>query len=420
MRLTPVQVACERQSGSGAEGLFQLGDCTLLMPALLKRFEGRVQLIYIDPPFATKQQFVFKQKLGEKDWKSGNGSLSLPAYSDCAGEQDYLSMMRAVLMGVRELLSDTGTIFLHIDFRMHAKLRLLMDEIFGEENFLNEIIWAYQTGGRARRYFSRKHDVILFYRKTKHYFFDADPIATARQGNRRNHMKRHVDTDGRVYRSIKSGGKIYTYYDDELVYPGDVWDDVSHLQQRDPQRTGYDTQKPLALLNRIICCASREGDLVMDLFAGSGTTLASAQSLGRRFVGVDKSPLSMQVIRRRLRDANVSYEAPPSNGNPLIVGKATIGVGYYEVTLETFSIESGLLPRVPAGFDALDDWSVGYMRDGAYQAMAHAARTKENPQIRLSLELPVLSGQPMLRAQDILGRSFFYELQMDEPGEVRL
>ena len=410
MRLKRAMVAREMQRGEGGTGDIYQGDACKLLPRLIERYGGQVQLIYIDPPFATGQQFEVRVRVGEKEHKSGVGTLTLPAYRDALDEMEYLGMMRTMLEGARALLGERGTIFLHIDHRMHAKLRLLMDEIFGPEQFLNEIVWAYQTGGRARKHFSRKHDIILFYSKTKRYFFDLAPVAISREGVRRNHMKRHVDPDGRVYRSIRSGEKVYTYYDDEPTYPSDVWDDVSHLQQKDPQRTGYDTQKPLPLLERIVLCASKEGDLVCDLFAGSGTTLDAARRHGRRFLGVDESPMAMHVIRRRMMGANVTYHMLPASGEPTVEICAQMGVGFYELEITQYAMEPGACPRDFAGLDALDGWTVGYLRGGAFVAMAHAQRSKATPKIKTHLQLPILEGVPMIRTTDVLGRGFYYEI----------
>ena len=121
-----------------------------------------------------------------------------------------------------------------------------------------------------------------------------------RGSDRRNHMKRRADEDGRIYYAIRSNGKEYRYYEDDLIYPSDVWDDIEHLHQRDPERTGYATQKPEALLKRIISVSTEPGDLVMDLFAGSGTTAAAAVKLNRRFVIADCSMASMLASRRRI------------------------------------------------------------------------------------------------------------------------
>ena len=272
-----MRVYCtEELHRSGGGGIFYLSKAEDAMGELLDRYEGKVRLIYLDPPFRTGERFEMRVRVGEHEWKSGRGTLALEAYRDPKELSAYLNLMRRVLMASRELLREDGMLFLHCDYRANAHLRLLADGIFGEENFLNEIIWAYQSGGRARNFFSRKHDVILFYRKTKDYDFNMDAVMAPRAAPRSSHMKRHVDPDGRVYRSIRSGGKVYTYYDDDPVAPSDVWDDLSHIQQRDPERTGYDTQKPLALLKRIILSTTRKGDLVADLFGGSGTTAVAA------------------------------------------------------------------------------------------------------------------------------------------------
>ena len=240
----------------------------------------------------------------------------------------------------------------------------------------------------------------------------------SRQDTRRNHMKRHVDADGRVYRSIKSGGKIYTYYDDEPAFPGDVWDDVSHLQQKDPQRTGYDTQKPLRLLERVILSSSQPGDLVCDLFAGSGTTLEAAWLNGRRFLGTDLNPYSLQTVRRRLNGANVTYTAPECAGSPAAEASAAPGIAFYDVRLEKYEVEPGVCARLFSGLDAVDNWAVGYLREGAFRCMASDFRLRQKPELKTVLQLPVLEGVPCLRVGDVLGRYFYYALDCAE-GDQR-
>lgn len=408
--LSRITVRREVQKGQGEPGAFYLADAEDALKGLLNEYTGRVQLVYLDPPFATGQQFTMRMRVGKKDWTSSTGSLTLPAYDDDMDRDRYLEMMRNVLTGARELLTDRGVLFLHIDYRMHARLRLLMDEIFGEENLLNEIVWAYQTGGRARKHFSRKHDIILFYKKGKEYDFDIRNVAVKRADTRRNHMKRHVDADGRVYRSIRSGNKIYTYYDDEPAYPGDVWDDVSHMQQKDPQRTGYDTQKPLKLLERIVLCATKPGDLVCDLFAGSGTSLDAAWQNGRKFLGVDRSPASLYSIRRRLTGANASYVAPECEGAPEVQVSMEAGIAFYELRMERYELENGMSARAFQGLDALDSWAVGYLRDGAFVNMAEDMRTRQKPSLEGRLQLPVYEGDPVIRVADVLGRYFYYQI----------
>ena len=233
-------------------------------------------------------------------------------------------MMRAVLSACKRLLARDGSLYLHIDYRMSHQLRFLLDEIFGAQNFMNEIVWAYKSGGRSTRHYSRKHDTILFYRKSKSVYFNIAAVGIPRGPEKRNNMKRSVDAHGRVCFSIRSGGKTYTYTEDTPVFPSDVWDDVEHLHQRDPERTGFSTQKPEALLRRIILASSRPGDLVCDLFSGSGTTAAVAAKLGRRFLVCDTSPVAMQLLRARQlvsqseptffdggQALRILYDAPP-------------------------------------------------------------------------------------------------------------
>ncbi len=410
--MEPRRVAVSREihEGSGSKGRFLLCDVIQGLDALLETQEGQVKLIYLDPPFQTGDKFSMRVRVGEADWKSSRGSLEVETFSDAMDRPAFLEMMRAVLTRCHRLLRQDGMLFLHIDYRTHPYLRLMMDEIFGEDNFLNEIIWVYQSGGRSLRHFSRKHDVILFYRKSAQYDFNVKEVMAPPAEPRNNHMRRHVDPDGRVYRSIRTGGRVYTYYDDDPVAPTDVWNDLSHLQQKDPERTGYDTQKPLSLLERIVKCGSRAGELVLDPFAGSGTTLEAARRCGRDFTGIDRCPLTLNIARRRLFGAEYALEYPAFDGNPVCQAHAVPGIGFYHVTLERFELEEGVVGRHLDGLDGVDAWSVGYLRDGAYIAMAESVRTKRNPAIRMSLDAPAYSGRLALCVSDVTGRSFCYEI----------
>ncbi|MGI6175341.1 MAG: DNA methyltransferase [Christensenellales bacterium] len=292
--------------GSGLAGEIIQANAAELPAHILEDYRGRVQLIYLDPPFKTGQTFYYKR-----------ASLKITAYEDTwASDAAYAQMLKSVLENAHTLLSDTGLIYMHVDYRTAPHVRLIMDEIFGKEHFLNEIIWHYKSGGTAKKYFARKHDNILLYSKTKKYYFNIAASGVKRGKEARNHLKRNVDENGRVFWSIRSMGKLYKYYEDELVYPNDVWLDISHIQQRDPQRTGYDTQKPEKLLERIILTSSQEGDLVADLFAGSGTALAVACKQNRRFLGVENSWVGMQVMRKRLAGLKCDFaiETQQQNG----------------------------------------------------------------------------------------------------------
>lgn len=277
---------------NGGPGCFMLGKAEALLPSLSAAYQGQIQCIYMDLPFSTGETFHLKLSKSKK-------SVVIPAYSDKLSEEEYENWIRALLSGCRELLTESGSIYLHMDYRLSARLRLIMDEVFGKSNFVNEIIWSYKSGGRSTKHYPHKHDTILFYRKTAHHYFDITAVGSPRGPQRRNHMKRFVDENGRICFTIRSGGKVYTYYEDTPVYPTDVWTDIEHLQQRDKERTGYDTQKPEALLRRILLASSRPGDLVADFCSGSGTTAAVAAKLGRRYLAVDASPVAAYTLRKR-------------------------------------------------------------------------------------------------------------------------
>lgn len=416
MGATYIHCGAERHLGRESMGMVMQRALPACAEELRARYAGAVQTVYLDPPFNTGKRFEMKARIGEKGYRTGSPTLSLPAYEDLWPDREaYLAMMRETLTLARDLLKKEGTLFLHIDCRMHAHMRLLMDEVFGEHNFLNEIIWSYQSGGRARTYFPRKHDVILFYAKSRAYYFNLRAVPIARSEARSNHMKRGVDADGRTYRSIVSAGKEYRYYDDEPTYPGDVWDDVSHLQQKDPQRTGYDTQKPVRLLERIVACATQEGDLVCDLFAGSGTTAVAAANLGRRFLCVDQNPLAVAVMGKRLsqtaagRPMGVCFdvEAPCGADDCTVEAEVFPAITSYTVRLIGFDSPKARRAGIE-GLDAVDQWYAGFVQGDAFRSCAASVRTVGTPALKPALEMPVCAGEPCIMIVDIWGNRRFY------------
>lgn len=280
-----------------------LGDALLVAPLL----EAEIaDLVYLDPPFATG-----RSRRGAKSPSASSPPLEFGDRWE-GGLGGYLDWLAALLVEARRLLARSGSLVLHLDYRAAPAARLLLDAIFGPERFLGEIIWHYGSGGRASRHFHRKHDTLLWYSKGPDYRFFPEAVSVPRSrcpacGRDRanwNHMRRRTDETGRAYRSIRSAGREYRYYDDERVLSPDVWQDISHLQQRDPERVGWPTQKPLALMGRLVAAFTLPGDLVADLTAGSGTTLAAAQAGARRFLGVEVSPEAAALAWRRLGDAS--------------------------------------------------------------------------------------------------------------------
>ncbi len=386
----------ERIPGKGVRGRIMLWDGCVPPPEYL----GSIRCIYIDPPFNTGGRFVMRQRVGEGDWASGRSSLQVPAYSDRAGSrEEYHAFLRSLIHSAWLLLDERGVFFLHLDQRESARARLLCDEIFGEEHFVNEIIWAYQSGGRTMKRFPAKHDNILFYRKGRDMHFDLRSVPLPREENRKNHMRRQVDENGRSFRTIRSGGKIYTYYDDEPVYPGDVWSDISHLQQRDPSRTGYDTQKPALLLERILRPVTVPGDRVADLCCGSGTTAAAAAALERPFLMTDLSPLAVLTARRRLTGCDLTVDLPASADGGQILCTCT-----REGDREVFALEA-YCPEgtAGAGVDLADTWAVGEIRDGVFTAAEVSCRSRSSPALVPALSMP-FSPDAAVEITDVYGR----------------
>jgi site-specific DNA-methyltransferase (adenine-specific)/adenine-specific DNA-methyltransferase len=261
-----------------------------------------VDLIYIDPPYGTGKKRTSTRKT-EAPPTEVDGFEDRPA-----SDPRTLTHLYSAFVLSRELLSPTGQMFVHVDHRAGHFVRQMMDEVFGANRLRNEIFWHYESGGRARKTYARKADVILWYSRSNTYTFRPERIGRPRNQcwkcgselEKWNHMKRHTDKNGRTYRTIKSAGRTYRYYDDEPVPPSNVWLDIPHIHQKDPQRTGYPAQKPEALLNRIIAAHSDPGDVVCDFFCGCGTTLAAAHKAGRRWIGCDANPLAIHLTRKRL------------------------------------------------------------------------------------------------------------------------
>ena len=299
------------------------GDNLLAMQALiagdeatgLPSLRGKVDLIYIDPPFDSKADYRTRISLPGGDVEQKPTTIEQFGYADMwkDGTVSYLRYMYPRLVLMRELLSDRGSIYVHIDWHVGHYVKVLMDDIFGKDNLVNEIVWHYQSGGIPQKCFARKHDTILFYSKGNNSRFNVNEANFPRNKcqacghviEKWNNLKKEKDENGRIYRTIKSNGRIYRYYDDEPVLLPDVWFDISHIQQKDPQRTGYATQKPEALLERIIKASSNEGDLVCDFFGGSGTTAAVAERLKRRWITTDIGKPATLVMRKRFIDQEV-------------------------------------------------------------------------------------------------------------------
>jgi site-specific DNA-methyltransferase (adenine-specific) len=207
------------------------------------------------------------------------------------------------------VLKPTGSFYYHCDWHASHYVKVMLDRIFSENSLVNEIVWCYSHGGKSGRRFGRKHDIIFFYAKSGKYTFNGDAVRIPmKSGDTSFGGRLETDEKGREYRLVygtknKQGKtKYYKYYLDEGKIPEDWWTDINSLQAGDQERLGYPTQKPLALLNRIIKASSNPNDIVLDAFCGCGTALEAAEHLGRQWIGIDMSPTACRVMAERLRD----------------------------------------------------------------------------------------------------------------------
>ena len=400
-------VSVNREIMGQGQNLLLCADGSAPLTGTLAGYAAQAQCVYIDPPFMTGDSFTRRRRFGQSGWKKGTPAPEYPAYSDRYGTREsYLAFLRGLIENAHKLLSQTGVLALHLDWRTSAYGRILCDEVFGEELFLNEIIWSYESGGRAKKYFSRKHDTILLYARTKDYRFDLHRVPLERTEHRKNHMRRSVDEDGRAYSEIKTGGKVYRYYDDAPVYPGDVWTDISHLQQRDPERTGYATQKPLKLLERILKPVVKDGDLVIDLCCGSGTAMAAAQALNCRFVGVDSAAEAVLTTASRIECDDLTIDCPCTPDETRLEGVYTGEGGM--MLLTGFDAKHPSFPRTEQAMDTLESWSAGRIVDGAFIVDQTFRRTPRNPELPLFCILPAGEGEPAVSTVDAAGRRRVY------------
>jgi DNA modification methylase len=271
------------------------GDNLLVMQSLLKEFAGEIDLIYIDPPFATGADFSFAAAIGHPQvayrdsWKIGTGS--------------YLAMMADRLRLIKDLLSPKGTLFLHCDWHVSHLLRAIGDEVFGTENFLNEIVWYYYNKfqGNVKR-FASNHDVVLWYRKGASYQFHQQ-VEKRSEGNVKQLVRSWDKKKAAIVNAKGADGKVMYRETGERTVD-DVWR-ISMLQPADlTENCGFPTQKPETLLQRIVQTASSEGDLIADFFCGSGTMLSVAEKLNRRWIGCDLGRWGIHTTRKRLLSIN--------------------------------------------------------------------------------------------------------------------
>lgn len=306
-----------------------------------------IDLCYIDPPFNSKRNYfqIYNRINEEEDRAQAQAFIDTWIWNDHASEGydqiitnfegrftrqaielikglrsildtggllAYLVSMTLRITEIYRVLKPTGSFYLHCDPTASHYLKLVLDAIFCSQSgdFINEIAWCYSHGGKSKQYFGRKHDTILFYSKSAKYTFNTDDIKIEMRSGKQSFGGRlETDADGRKYRLVygtknsKGETKYYKYYLDEGKIPEDWWTDINSIQASSAERLGYPTQKPEALLQRIIKASSSEGDVVLDAYCGCGTAIAVSQALNRRWIGIDITYQSISLILKRLEDS---------------------------------------------------------------------------------------------------------------------
>lgn len=273
--------------------VFQCDNLKLMKKLLDEGYAGKIQTIYIDPPFFSRAKYKASITI-----KTGKGAKKIhyKAYDDGSTDdlKNYIAFMTARLLLMKKLLADDGLIWVHLDWHSSHYIRILMDEIFGEDRFVNEIIWKYKSGGSSQNHFSRKHDTIILYSKSPRYYINIPKEKSYNRGLKPYRFK-----------GVKEYQDDFGWY--TLVNMKDVWN-IDMVGRTSAERNGYATQKPLELMKRIVEVSSREGDLCADFFFGSGSFVHAADLLKRNWIGCDNEKLAAATSRKRLGLETSNFE----------------------------------------------------------------------------------------------------------------
>jgi DNA modification methylase len=371
-------------SAAAPESFLYLGDNLGVMTALLPEYEGRMDLIYADPPFFTNKRFPARIGRGEDSRHPGEWQLA-EGYADHWQDLDsYLDFLYPRLVLMHRLLSPQGTLYLHLDWHATACAHLLLDEIFGRENLVNEIAWVYHGPSPIRRAFNRKHDTLLAYARSSSYIFNADAV-------REPYNPSTIKTFGS---SPKAGfGKIPDLERGKV--PEDWWyfPVVARLHN---ERTGYPTQKPEALLERILLASSNPGSLVADFFCGSGSFPLVAARHGRHFLAGDLTRRAIHTTRNRLLEEvqtpfaiHHTGESPAASQSSLLSFNHAPGSPNLQLFLSDLQ---------------LDYWEADPAWDGeTFRSAAQAYRPIRSGDIPLEIKMPVAGTNVRIRAVTVNG-----------------
>lgn len=345
------EVEKQETVGENADGnLVIRGECVSAC-AYLREKGIKVDLVYIDPPFASGADYAKKvyirrnpkvaeaiahaeQELDFDEFKAFEEKM----YGDVWDKEKYLNWMYENLVAIKSVMSETASIYVHLDWHIGSYVKVLMDEIFGEDRFLNEIIWLYKTGGATKESWAKKHDTILLYTKTEEHIFN--PL------QEKSYMMHKYGFKKSDFKIDPENGLQYS-----MVYCRDVWD-LPSVGSATDEREDYATQKPEVLLERIIKASSNKGMIVADFFGGSGVTAAVAHKHGRKFVTSDIGLNAIQTIRDRLKAANAEFD----------LLEVKDGVSLYRNPVQTMDKIKSLIPGLK-NEDSLDEFWEGAISD---------------------------------------------------------
>lgn len=270
--------------------------------------DATLDAIYIDPPFGTG---IVRLGRGHR-------------YADRADDPDaFVAWLAPLLEHSRRVLTPTGSLFVHLDYRAVHYVKVALDRLFGRERFVNELVWCYAVGGKSRRGFGRKHDTILWYARGDGWAFYPEAVRVPRRSG--SHMRVVLEGDLAVQeKTDRRTGRVYRYPVAAGKVPEDWWADIETLNHSDHERTGWPSQKPSRLVERIVRAVTAPGDRIADWFAGSGTTAAVAQRLGRGFVTVDREPAAIDVCVARLAQQGRALAAAGTPPPPIDIERISV------------------------------------------------------------------------------------------------
>lgn len=305
------------------------GDNLQVMSHLLKQYRGQVDLIYIDPPFDSKADYKKKIALRGKTAENDKTAFEEKQYTDIWSNDEYLQFMYERVILMRELLSESGTIFLHCDYHKSHFLRMILDEVFGSDNIINEIIWCYTGPGTPNmKQFNRKHDTIFWYGKSKSWTFNENAIRVPYKDPNQRPRTAYLSADGNDF-----DDEAIQAMRDRGCIPNDWWEMAIIARKKidGKNRMGYPTEKPSELIERIVKAASNPGDLIFDCFMGSGVTQSVAMKLGRRFIGADINLGAIDISVKRLSFNAKDIKEQFNDGQTYYTGFEVWNVNCYDV-----------------------------------------------------------------------------------------